>query len=162
MVSFWPAPMRVSAPSVGTSSVTIVPVALLVIRNIPALRLLSVTVKPLSASIKLSPATSTVMVLLVSPYAKVNVPEGSVLSAKSAALAGLLPDPVTAQDTVCSPSKSPERVAVKVKAVVPDWPSYFEALDASIETLALTFPTVMATFCAALLNWPSKAVTVMS
>ena len=48
----------------------------------------SVTVKPSSGSTVVSPATLTVIVLLVWPAAKLTVPEGSTPPAKSAALAG--------------------------------------------------------------------------
>ena len=44
----------------------------------------------------LSPATLTVMVLLVSPAAKLTVPVGNTPPVKSAAAAGLAPLPVTA------------------------------------------------------------------
>ena len=55
----------------------------------------SVTVKPSSGSTVVSPLTLTVIVLLVSPAAKLTTPLGSV-PPKSAALAGLAPLPVTA------------------------------------------------------------------
>ena len=74
-----------------------VPVAVAVPMAVPALALLSDTVKPSSGSTVLSPATNTVMVLLVSPAAKVTVPEGSAPPTKSAAAAELVPEPVTAQ-----------------------------------------------------------------
>ncbi len=57
----------------------------------------SVTVKPSLDSTTVSPATLTVIVLLVSPAAKLTVPEGSAAPAKSDPAAGLAPLPVTAQ-----------------------------------------------------------------
>ena len=48
-----------------------------------------------------------VMVLVVSPAAKETVPDGSVEPEKSAASAGLLPDPVTAHEELEVPLVSP-------------------------------------------------------
>ena len=47
------------------------------------------------ASTAVSPATFTVIVLLVSPAAKLSVPVGNVPPAKSVAFAALAPLPVT-------------------------------------------------------------------
>ena len=63
----------------------------------------SVTVKPSSGSTVVSPATLTVMVWLVWPAAKLTVPEGSTPPAKSVALAGAAPLPVTAQVALLVP-----------------------------------------------------------
>ena len=73
-----------------------VPVAAAVPMTVPALGLDKVTVKSSPGSTVLSPATFTVMVLLVSPAAKLTVPVGSTPPVKSAAAAGLAPLPVTA------------------------------------------------------------------
>ena len=63
---------------------------------VPALGLDRATVKFSADSTVLSPATFTVMVLLVSPAAKLTVPVGKAPPVKSAAVAGLAPLPVTA------------------------------------------------------------------
>ena len=91
-----------------------VPVAVAVPMAVPALALLNDTVKPSSDSKVLSPATSTVMILLVSPAAKLTVPVGSTPPTKSAATAGFVPEPVTAQLAVLACATAPERVTVKV------------------------------------------------
>ena len=87
------------------------------------LGLLSVTVKASSSSTTVSPLTCTVMVWLVSTAAKATVPEGSAAAPKSAALAGLEPEPVTAQAANEAPLVSPERLTVKLKALEPASPS---------------------------------------
>ena len=51
---------------------------------------------------------------------------------KSAALAGLVPVPVTAQLAVLVVDVSPVRVTVKVKGVVPELPSNCKALVGAI------------------------------
>jgi hypothetical protein len=73
---------------------TIVLVAIAVARLAPVLGLDSVTVKASLASTILSPATLTVIVLLVWPAAKLTVPEGSTPPTKSDALTAA---PLTAQ-----------------------------------------------------------------
>src|SRR4051812_45952372 len=67
-----------------------------------------------------SPATLTVIVLLVSPAAKLTVPDGKTAPAKSDPAAGLAPLPVTAQLALVAILVLPSRVTVKVKAVLPD------------------------------------------
>ena len=79
---------------------------------VPALGLDSVTVKFSADSTVLSPATLTVMVLLVSPAAKLTVPVGNTPPAKSAAAAALAPLPVTAKAAVDAPAVLPVRVTV--------------------------------------------------
>ena len=74
-----------------------------------------VTVNPSLSSAVMSPETLTVMTFWVSPAAKVTVPDGRV-PPKSAALAGLVPDPVTCQLALLVPDVLPLRVTVKVKA----------------------------------------------
>src|SRR4051794_13177115 len=112
-----------------------VPVALAVPRVAPVEGLESLTVKPSFGSTVLSPATLTVMVLLVSPAAKLMLPEGSTPPVKSAALVGLVPEPATAQTVLAAPVVSPVRVTVKVKGVVvPAAPSALLALAAAIDS----------------------------
>ena len=106
----------------STSSLLIVPLAVAVAMVAP-LGLARVTVKPSSFSTRVSPLTWTVMVWLVSPAAKVTMPEGSRAALKSAALAGLEPDPVRAQSAEEAPVVSPVRLTVKLKAFVPASPS---------------------------------------
>ena len=67
-----------------------------VLMVVPALGLDSVTVKPSLGSTVASAATLTVIVLVVSPAAKLTVPVGKAPPVKSAAVAGLAPLPVTA------------------------------------------------------------------
>ena len=80
----------------AVSSLRMVPVAVAVPMAVPALGFDRVSVKPSVDSTAVSPATLTVMVLLVSPAAKLTVPVGNTPPAKSAAVAGLAPLPVTA------------------------------------------------------------------
>ena len=79
------------------SSLRIVPFAVAVVINVPVEGLDRVIVKPLSSSNVVSPATLTVMILLVWPLEKLTVPEGSAAPMKSAASAGFVPLPVTRQ-----------------------------------------------------------------
>ena len=102
----------------GTSSLRMVPLAAPLTMVAP-LGLLRVTVKPSSGSTRVSPLTCTVMVWLLSPAAKVTVPEGSAAAPKSAASAGLEPEPLTAQAAEELPLVSPVRLTVKVKALEP-------------------------------------------
>ena len=83
-----------------------VPAAKAVPRDAPV-GLERVTVKPLSASTVVSATTSMVMVLVVSPAAKETVPDGSDEPEKSAASAGLVPDPVIAHVELDVPLVSP-------------------------------------------------------
>ena len=76
-----------------------------------------VTAKRSLSSPITSAAMLTVTVLLVSPAAKLTLPDGAMPPAKSAALAGTVPlplAPVAAQATVCTPAVPPLRVTVKV------------------------------------------------
>ena len=93
-------------------------VAAAVPREVPALGLDSVTVKFSLDSTVASPATLTVIVLLVSPAAKLTVPLGKAPPVKSAAVAGLAPLPVTAKAAVDAPVVPPVG-SLKVKAVLP-------------------------------------------
>ena len=77
-----------------------------------------------------SPCTVTVIVLLVSPLAKVTVPLGKV-PPKSVAFAGLVVPPVTAHRTAASLDPLP-RMMVKVKGLVPLFPSGWSPLVAEI------------------------------
>src|SRR5438477_8859085 len=79
----------------------------------------SVTVKLSSGSTTVSPATLTVIVLLVSPAAKLTVPEGKAAPTKSDPAAGLAPLPVTAQLALVAVLVLPPRVTVKVNGVLP-------------------------------------------
>jgi len=114
-----------------TSSFSMVPVAVAVVIVAALLGLDRVTVKVSSASMLVSPLTLTVMILEVSLAAKVTVPVGNV-PPKSAALAGLAPVPVTAHLTVFIPVVLPERVTLKVKALLPELPSVCTALLGAI------------------------------
>ena len=86
---------------------------------VPAAEFDSVTVKPSAGSTAVSPATLTVIVLLVSPAAKLTVPDGKTAPAKSEAEAGLAPLPVTAQLALVAMLVLPPRVTVKVNGVLP-------------------------------------------
>ena len=95
----WPPPTFTAVTRVGVpelSSLRMVLVAVAVPMVVPALGLDSVTVKFSLGSTVASPATLTVIVLLVSPAAKLTVPVGKAPPVKSAATAGLAPLPVTA------------------------------------------------------------------
>ena len=117
-----------SATAVGgwfcptTSSLRMVPLAAPVAMVAPV-GLLSVTVKASSSSTTVSPLTWTVIVWLLSPAAKVTVPEGSAAAPKSTALAGLEPEPLTAQAAEERPLVSPVRLTAKLKALEPASPS---------------------------------------
>ena len=113
------------------SSLRIVPLAIAEVIVAPPLAPDSVTVKPSSGSTSVSPVTLTLMVLLVSPAAKLSVPLGSA-PPKSAALAGLTPLPVTAQLTLVAPVVGPLRVTVNVYGVSPEFPSNLTASAAAI------------------------------
>ena len=115
------------------SSFRMVPVAVLV-PMLPLLGVASTTWKPSFASPVLSRATLIVTVRLASPAAKLTVPDGSTPPAKSAALAGAAPLPVTLKATDPAPMVLPVRCARKVKAVVPlPLPSARAAKLAAIE-----------------------------
>ncbi|GCL48777.1 hypothetical protein NIES3804_03280 [Microcystis aeruginosa NIES-3804] len=100
-----------------------VPVAVAVVMLAPLVGLERMTVKFSFGSNVVSPRTLTVITLLVSPGAKLTVPDGNNPPTKSAALAGLLPLLITAQLTLLLPVVLPERVTVKVKALLPLLPS---------------------------------------
>ena len=106
------------------------PLAEAVPRLVPAPGLDSVTEKASSGSTMLSPATPMVMIFEVSPAAKLTVPEGSTPPAKSVPSTVA---PVTAHWALAAPLRSPVRVTVKVKGVLPDWPSALSALVAAID-----------------------------
>ena len=124
---------RAAAPPLLLSSLRMVPAAAAVPMAVPALGLDSVTAKFSADSTVLSPATLTVMVLLVSPAAKLTVPVGNTPPAKSAAAAGLAPLPVTAKAAVEAAAVLPVRVTVKVNAVLPLLPSFRLAFAAAID-----------------------------
>ena len=102
----------------------IVTVALLAVERTAPVGLLNETVKVSSASKMESPLTLTVIVFVVSPAAKLTVPVGKV-PPKSAALAGLVPLPVTAKLALLARDVSPERVTVKVNGAFPLFPSFW-------------------------------------
>ena len=104
------------------SSLRMLPLAAPVAMVAP-LGLLKVTVKLSSSSTTVSPLTCTVIVWLLSPAAKLTVPEGSTAPLKSDASAGLEPEPVTDQSAEELPLVSPARLTVKVKALEPASPS---------------------------------------
>src|SRR5918992_4727377 len=128
---------RADPPPPLLSSLRMVPEAAAVPIAVPALGLDSVTVKFSPGSTVLSPATLTVMVLLVSPAAKLTVPVGNTPPAKSAAAAGLAPLPVTAKAAVDAPAVLPVRDTVKVKAVLPLLPSFRLAFAAAIDNVGV-------------------------
>ncbi len=107
----------------ATSSLLIVPVAVAVVMVAPLVALERVTVKFSFGSNVVSPWTLTVITLLVSPGAKLTVPDGKTPPTKSVALAGKVPLLVTAQLTLLLPVVLAERVTVKVKALLPLLPS---------------------------------------
>ena len=116
------------------SSLVIVPVAVVVAIVAPVEGLDKVTVKPSVGSTAASPATLTVITLLVSPAAKLTVPAGNAPPMKSAALAGLEPEPVTAHFALAAMEVFPVRLTVKVNGVLePAAPSALDALVAEID-----------------------------
>ncbi len=88
--------------------------------------------KPSSNSKSVSPLTLTVTSFDVSPAAKFTVPEGNAVP-KSAATAGFVPLPVTANFTLPAPEVAPLRVTVNVNGLVAVLPS---ALVASATAIA--------------------------
>src|SRR5438067_13751675 len=80
------------------------------------------------------PISLTVIVLLVSPAAKLTVPEGKAAPTKSDPAAGLAPLPVTAQLALVAVLVLPPRVTVKVNGVLPDCASALCALCAAIDS----------------------------
>jgi hypothetical protein len=88
------------------------PVALAVAITAPVLGEVSETTKPSSGSTLASPDTSTEIVWLVSPTPKLTTPLGSTPPTKSAAMAGLLPVPVTEKLAEWDTEVSPLRVTV--------------------------------------------------
>ena len=135
VVPDWPSAMsaEVAATDRLMSSLRIVALAAAVPIVAPALGFDRVTVNPSSASSVVSPTTFTVTSLEVSPAANVRIPEGRTPPSKSAALAC---EELTAQLTLWDAVVSPLRVTVKVKGVVPDWPSAVSATVAAIDRLA--------------------------
>ena len=83
------------------SSFTIVPIADAVLICSPNVRFDRVTAKSSLNSAVVSPDTRMVTTLLVSPAAKVTLPDGKT-PPKSVAAAGLLPLPATVQSATCS------------------------------------------------------------
>ena len=107
----------VAAMASEVSSLRMTPVAEAVPMIAPVLGFDSVTEKDSLDSTAVSPATSTVTTLELSPAAKFTTPEGSSPPAKSAPFT---PSPPTAQLALTPPLRSPVRVTVKVKGVLPD------------------------------------------
>ena len=131
----WPSALSALVAAIDSdagveSSLRMTPVAEAVPRLVPGPGSDRVTVKLSSPSSWVSPATWRVIVLEVSPIPSVTVPEGSVSPAKSTPFTA---GPLTAQVAVAGRLVSPVRVTVKVKAVVPDWPSAASALAAAID-----------------------------
>ena len=106
----------------GKSSSLIVPVAVAVEMIAPLVGLERVTAKFSFGSIVVSPLTLTVITLEVSFAPKVTVPDGKI-PPKSVTLAGLVPVAVTAQLTAFVSVIVPDRVTVKLKALLPEFPS---------------------------------------
>ena len=134
VVPLWPssaATTRAATCRVGgaTSSLRIVAVAEPVPMEAPPVGLARATWKTSSGSTVRSPRTVTVTVLLVCQAARLTVPEGRTPPVKSAASA--LP-PATCHATLTAGRPSPERVTVKVKGIVPLWPSALAAAAAAI------------------------------
>ena len=118
------------------SSLRIVPLAVAAGSIVAPRGLLRVTLKPSSSSVALSPRTLTVIVRLVSFGPKETVPVGSPAATKSAASAGLVPLPLTAQLTLLLPLSTPVRLMVNRNVVVlPLAPSNLSASVAAIERL---------------------------
>ena len=115
------------------SSLMMVAVAVLMLPNVAPLGLDRLSVKVSLNSNEVSPKTATVIVAVAAPAAKVTVLEGRKPPTKSAALAGLVPLPATAQAAEEAALRSPVRVTVKVNGVVPLLPSLLSALAAAIE-----------------------------
>ena len=107
----------------------------------PLVGLESVTVKFSLGSIVVSPWILIVITLLISAAAKFTVPVGNTPPTKSVALAGFVPDPITAQLTELTPVVLPERFTVKVKALLPLFPSVWFALVAAIAKFVDVFST---------------------
>jgi hypothetical protein len=93
------------------SSFRITPNAVSVTSAAATVGLESWTLKVSSVSIVWSPAIDTVMVLVVSPSAKVTLPLGSV---PPKSVPSRVSDPLTCQSTVSAPDRLPDRVTVKV------------------------------------------------
>ena len=74
------------------------------------------------------------MIFEVSPAAKLTVPVGNTPPVKSAPLTAA---PVTAHWALAAPLRSPVRVTVKVKGVLPDCPSGLLVLVAAIDSTAV-------------------------
>jgi len=119
-----------SVPVPGVSSFQISPVALAVPISTPADAPDRVTVKLSFNSAVVSPTTPMVMVLLVSPAAKLTTPEGKAPRAKSEAdgfPVEATPPAVVVHFAEAWPAMLPVRVTRKVKGVVPACPSAREA-----------------------------------
>jgi hypothetical protein len=116
----------------GRSSLRIVPIAV----DVPIVAPVDewrTTLKLSSFSTIISPLTSIEIIFELSPVAKDTVPDGSTPLGKSAAFAGTLPTPTTRHRTLLTPLRSPVRLTVKVKALLPLLPSSWAALLAAIE-----------------------------
>ena len=136
-----------------------VPVAVAVVITAPLVALDTVTVKVLSNSGIVSPCTLTVIVLLVSPTAKLTVPLGKVLPLKSALSAALVPLPVTAQFTAVVPAV-PARVMVKVKGLVPLFPSVWFAVVAAMARVISSLVMVPVTGVVVPILYPVPATSL--
>ena len=126
-----------------TSSSRIVPVAAAVPIVAPALGLESVTVNGSSGSGMVSPATLTVMSLLVSFAAKLSVPLGKPGGEKSLPSTDPNPTALTAQFTCTAVPTLALRVTVKVNGVTPVLPS---ALSASVAAMSNCAGTKTSSF----------------
>ena len=133
VVSDWPSALSalVAAIDSEASSLRITPSAEAVPMTAPALGSDRVTVKASSDSTAVSPATSTVMTLELSPAAKLTTPDGSSPPAKSAPSTC---SPPTVHWALAALLKSPVRVTVKMKPVLSDWLSALSALVAAIDS----------------------------
>ena len=124
VLPLWPSATAAAGPVIESeaSSLRMMPLPTARVMVAPAGAPLRVTVKVSSASTRVSPETGTAMLRLVTPAAKVMVPLGST-PPKSAASAGLAPEPATTQLSVCAAVVSPLRVTVNTALPEPLCPS---------------------------------------
>jgi hypothetical protein len=135
----------------GKSLLTIVPVAV-AIPIVASTGSDRVTVNSLVGSTVVSPTTLITIDFVVSPRAKVAVPDGRIPPEKSDSTAGDAPDPVTAQLT--EQAKVPVRVTVYVYVLVPEFPSVWLRVEgdrlrtgkSSLTMIPVAVPTLIVEF----------------
>ena len=115
---------------------------------------LRVTVKPSLSSTPVSPATSIVIVFVVSNGANCTLPKGKSPTVKSATVAAEGPLPLTVQLALLAALVSPLRTTLNVNIVLPLLPSGLSALVAVMASVGRGL-TVMLTVAAALRAAPS-------